>query len=308
VEGIEMKMNFKDKVAIVTGAGNGLGRSYALDLARRGAKVVVNDYGVEAGGVGSSPQYAAQVAEEIRKAGGEAVADFNSVADEASAQSIVRTALDRYGRVDILINNAGFLRDRSILKMTTEEFDSILEVHLYGPFFLTRGVFASMRANAYGRIVMVTSTSGLYGNFGQANYDAAKLGVIGLMNAVKEEGRKYNILVNAVAPVAGSRMGVGLFPQEVLDKLRPEQVAPAVTYLCSEQCALTGHIITACGGYFTRDWIAEGQGFFFNQEEITAEMFSEKLNAVTNMDRARHYANMGEVALNWLQSAADEVK
>jgi NAD(P)-dependent dehydrogenase (short-subunit alcohol dehydrogenase family) len=299
-----MEMCFKDKVAVVTGAGNGLGRCYALELAKRGAKVVVNDYGVEAGGVGSSPAYATQVVEEIRKAGGEAVPDFNSVGDEVSSIAIVRTALDAFGRVDILINNAGFLRDKSILKMTTDDFDAILKVHLYGPFFLSRAVFPSMRENAYGRIVMVTSTSGLYGNFGQANYDAAKLGVIGLMNALKEEGKKYNILVNAIAPVAGSRMGIGLFPPEIMEKIRPDQVAPAVTYLCSDRCTLTGCIITAGGGFFTRDWITQGAGLFFGQGTVTAEMFADKLDAVTNMDEARHYENLLEVTLSWLAKTA----
>jgi NAD(P)-dependent dehydrogenase (short-subunit alcohol dehydrogenase family) len=295
-----MDCNFNDRVAVVTGAGNGLGRRYALELAKRGAKVVVNDYGVSPGGTGYTDEYALKVVDEIRSAGGQAVVDCHSVSEESSAQAIIQTALDRFGRIDILINNAGFLRDKSLLKMTADDFDVILKVHLYGPFFLARAAIPSMRQNAYGRIVMVTSTSGLYGNFGQANYDAAKLGVIGLMHAAKEEGKKYNILVNAVAPVAGSRLGAGLFPQEVMDMLKPEYVAPAVVYLCSDKCNCSGHIITAGGGYFSRDWIAEGEGYYFESKEISDDAFAEKWESITDMTRAHHYDNMMEVGMAWL--------
>jgi len=298
-----MDLDFKGRVAIVTGAGNGLGRRYALELARRGASVVVNDYGVSPGGIGFTDEYALKVVEEIKSAGGAAVADCHSVSDDVSAQAIIQGALERFGRADILINNAGFLRDRSLLKMTTDDFDMILKVHLYGPFFLARAVLPSMRQNNYGRIVMVTSTSGLYGNFGQANYDAAKLGIVGLMHAAKEEGKKYNILVNAIAPVAGSRLGAGLFPDEIMDRLKPEYVAPAVVYLCSEKCACSGHIITAGGGFFARDWLAEGEGYYFGTEEITDDAFAEKWESITDMTRARHYENMMEVGMAWLTKA-----
>ena len=242
-------ISFAGRTAIVTGAGGGLGRCYALELARRGARVLVNDLGGAADGRGAGTA-AEAVVEEIRAFGGEAIANRASVTDRAAAADMVRQALDAFGRIDILVNNAGILRDKSFMKMELDDAQAVLDVHLMGAFNCTKAVWAAMSEQEYGRIVMTTSPSGLYGNFGQANYGAAKMGLVGLMNTLKIEGDRRNVRINAISPVAATRMTAGLMPQEQLDKLGPEHIVPGVVYLCSE-AAPTGAILQAAGGNFS---------------------------------------------------------
>jgi NAD(P)-dependent dehydrogenase (short-subunit alcohol dehydrogenase family) len=254
-----MTINYEGRVAIVTGAGGGLGRCHALELARRGAKVVVNDLGGAMDGTGGSSEAARKVVEEIRAAGGEAIANGGSVSDPAGARSMVQEAMQAWGRVDILINNAGILRDKSFSKMSVEDFRAVLEVHLMGAMYCTKEVWPIMREQNYGRIVMTTSPSGLYGNFGQTNYGAAKLGLVGFMNTLKIEGAKNNVHTNAIAPVAATRMTESLMPAEALKRLGPELVTPAVLYLCSEQ-APNGVVMQAAGGRYSIACIVENAG------------------------------------------------
>jgi len=261
--GESAEIRFDGQVAIVTGAGGGLGRVYALELAKRGAQVVVNDLGGARDGSGSgSARPADVVVQEIVAAGGEAVANYDSVATLEGGEAIVQTALDNFGRVDILINNAGILRDKSFVKMTPEMWEGVLAVHLQGAYNVTRPAFRAMRENTppltggpgggYGRVVMTTSAAGLFGNFGQANYSAAKMGLVGMMNTLKLEGQKYNIHVNTVAPLAATRLTEDVMPPDLLAKLKPEFVAPLVLYLCAEQCGESGMILNAGGGFFSR--------------------------------------------------------
>ncbi|MDP6376852.1 MAG: SDR family oxidoreductase [Pseudomonadales bacterium] len=254
-----MSYSFDDKVAIITGAGGGLGRCHALELASRGCKVVVNDLGGAMDGTGGSSDAANAVVEEIKASGGEAIANGGSVSDPAGAQSIVGDAMDAWGRVDILINNAGILRDKSFGKMTMDDFRLVLEVHLLGAVYVTHAAWPIMREQNYGRIVMTTSPSGLYGNFGQTNYGAAKLAQVGFMNALKIEGAKNNIHTNAIAPVAATRMTEDLMPEEALKALGPELVTPAVVYLCTED-APNGVILQAAGGQFSIACMVENEG------------------------------------------------
>src|SRR5580704_7628571 len=237
-------IRFDGKVAIVTGSGGGLGREHALELARRGAKVVVNDLGGAVDGSGGSSEAAAKVVEEIKALGGEALANGSSVTDDAGVAHMVKQAIDAWGRVDILIANAGVLRDKSFAKMEIPDFEFVLNVHLMGTVKPVKALWEIMREQNYGRIVVTTSSTGLYGNFGQTNYGAAKLSLIGFMNSLKLEGAKDNIKVNAICPVAGTRMTENLMPPNVLEMLKPEFVTPAVVYLCSED-APTGMILTA---------------------------------------------------------------
>ncbi|MGD9238284.1 MAG: SDR family NAD(P)-dependent oxidoreductase, partial [Desulfobacterales bacterium] len=253
-------LRFDDRVAIVTGAGAGLGRAYALELARRGARVVVNDLGGARDGSGKgSKRPADQVVAEIKQMGAEAVANYNDVATVEGGENIVRTALDAFGRVDILINNAGILRDRSFLKMTPEDWQAVLDVHLNGAYFVTRPAMAAMKENGYGRIVMTTSAAGLYGNFGQSNYSAAKLALIGLMNTLKLEGIRYNIQVNTVAPLAASRLTEDVLPPDLLERSKPEHVVPLVVALCSEACKDSGRIFNCGMGYVNRASVLTGR-------------------------------------------------
>ncbi len=255
-----MTIRFDNRVAIVTGAGNGLGRAHALLLASRGAKVVVNDPGGARDGKGSDNAVADKVVAEIKAAGGQAVANYDSVAEQTAAANIVKTAVDAFGTVDIVVNNAGILRDKSFPNMSMDDFLFVLQVHLMGSVYVTHAAWPILRAKAYGRVVLTSSSSGLYGNFGQTNYSAAKLSLVGFMNTLRLEGQKYNIMVNSLAPVAGTRMTEDLMPPELVARMKPELVSPMVAYLCSEQCTRTGEIWAAGVGYFSRVELREGSG------------------------------------------------
>jgi NAD(P)-dependent dehydrogenase (short-subunit alcohol dehydrogenase family) len=262
------------RVVIITGAGGGLGREYALLLADEGARVVVNDLGGARDGSGSGQAMADTVVEEIRAAGGSAIANYDNIATEAGAQSLVDAAVGEFGTLDGVVNNAGILRDGAFHKMSTENWDAVLKVHLYGGFHVTRAAWPHLREKKFGRIVMATSTSGLFGNFGQANYGAAKLGLVGLINTLAIEGAKYGILANAVAPMAATRMTTDIAPPELLEKLPAAQVAPVVGYLCSEQCTNTASVYVVGGGNIKRVAQFQNKGLSFSEpptvDELTA--------------------------------------
>jgi len=278
------EIKFDGKVAIVTGAGGGLGRAHALLLAARGAKVVVNDLGGATDGTGSGNTMAEQVCDEIKKAGGEAAPDFNSVLD---GEAIVKTAVDAFGTVDIVVNNAGILRDISFMKQSDQDWNLVMDVHLNGTRNVTKAAFPIMREKGYGRIVLTTSAAGLYGNFGQTNYSAAKMGIVGLANTLKFEGAKYNIKVNTIAPIAGSRLTEQVMPENLTEALKPEFVTPLVAYLCSEQCQETGFIYSVGGGYFSRVAFFEGEGIFLGTDkEITAEDVQTKMGEINDLGKA----------------------
>jgi len=258
-------ISFENRVAVITGAGRGLGAGYARLLAARGAAVVVNDPGVAADGTATEATPAEELAAEIRAAGGAAVAEHSSVSTPEGGAAIVQKALSEFGRVDILINNAGILRDKAFHNLEWPNLDAVLDVHLRGAFYVTQPAFRAMRAQAYGRIVLTASNAGILGNFGQANYGAAKMGLVGFMNVLKQEGARYNIKVNTVAPVARTRMTEELLGP-VAERLDPEAVAPVVAYFCSEECTLTGEIWSAAGGNISRFFIGRTAGFFKHPE------------------------------------------
>ena len=289
-----MAIRFDGKVAIVTGAGGGLGRAHALELARRGAKVVVNDLGGAVDGSGGSSEAAQHVVAEIKAAGGEAIANGGSVSDRAGAQSIVRDAVAAFGTVDILINNAGILRDKSFAKMPLEDFELVLKVHLLGSVYTTQAAWPIMADKGYGRIVMTTSSSGLYGNFGQSNYGAAKMGLVGLMNTLKLEGERKGIRVNAIAPVAATRMTANLgMPDEVFHALKPELVTPAVLYLVSED-APNGMIIEAGAGYYAQVQVLEGKGVHLGPD-ATVDDVAAAATQIADMSDAAPFSQGAEV-------------
>lgn len=299
-----MSIRFDGRVAIVTGAGGGLGRCYAMELARRGALVVVNDLGGALDGRGGSPTIAQAVVNEIAAAGGTAFANHDDVSDRASAQRLVDEALGRFGPVDIVVNNAGILRDKTFAKMQLDDFRDVVDVHLMGSVNVTKAAFPVMKEQGYGRIVLTTSSSALYGNFGQTNYGAAKLGLVGFMNTLKLEGAKYDIRVNAVAPTALTRMTEGLWPPEVAAGLRPEYVVPAVVYLCSDQSP-SGHIIEAGGTYFARVAIVEGKGVVLGPQ-VTAEDVAARYGEIADLTGARPLDSGSEVG-RIIREAVSEV-
>ncbi len=275
-----MDIDFKGRVAIVTGAGGGLGRQHALALAARGAKVLVNDLGGGVHGEGGSVSAAQAVVDEIRAAGGEALANGASVTDFAAVQAMVQQAVDAWGRVDVLVNNAGILRDKSFAKMEMDDFRLVVEVHLMGAAHCCKAVWPHMLAQQYGRIVMTTSSTGLYGNFGQANYGAAKLALVGLMQTLAIEGEKHHIRVNALAPTAATRMTEGLMPEEVLAMLQPEAVVPAMLVLAHES-APTRTILCAGAGSFEAAHITMTEGVFLGVGADVPEQLAARLGEVT---------------------------
>ncbi len=272
-------IDFSGQVAIVTGAGGGLGRQHALALAARGAKVLVNDLGGMLDGSGGSPSAAQAVVDEIVAAGGQALANGASVTDYAAVQAMVEQAVAAWGRVDILVNNAGILRDKSFSKMELADFRLVMDVHLMGAVHCTKAVWPHMTAQKYGRVVMTTSSSGLYGNFGQSNYGAAKMALVGLMQTLSIEGAKNNIHVNCLAPTAATRMTEGLMSQEVLDALKPEAVVPAMLVLASRQ-APTRAILCAGAGTFEAAFISLTQGVHLGTDAHTPERLAEQLAQV----------------------------
>ena len=264
-----MTISFDNRVAIVTGAGGGLGRAYALELAKRGAKVVVNDLGVSRDGTGQSDA-ALEVVEEIRAAGGTAIANGGSVTEYDEMVAMVGDAKARFGRVDILINNAGILRDKSFAKMEPSDFELVVKVHLIGSANVTKAVWDTMREQAYGRILMTASSTGLFGNFGQANYGAAKLGLAGLTKTLYLEGAKYDIRVNTIAPVAGTRMTEDLFPAEAFKAFAPENVVPAALFLVSED-APSNAIVGAGAGVVQAAYVTLTPGVLLPEDDRTPE-------------------------------------
>jgi len=281
-----MTIRYDGKVAIVTGAGQGLGRCHAIELAKRGAKVVVNDLGSSKDGTGGSSDAARAVVAGIEAAGGEAIANGANVAKEEEVKAMVAQTMDQWGRIDILVNDAGILRDKSFSKGSMEDFRLVVDVHLMGTVYCTKAVWDIMKAQEYGRIVVTTSSSGLYGNFGQTNYGAAKMGVVGLMNTLVQEGAKYNIRVNALAPTAGTRMTEGLMPEKAFELLTPETVTPAVLYLVSEEAP--SHTILAAGaGSFAVARIVESDGLWLSPEEQTPEGIAAHWAAISTSDGER---------------------
>lgn len=285
-------MDFEGKVVIVTGAGGGLGRAHALLFARHGARVIVNDLGGSAHGEGANASAADRVVAEIRDEGGEAVANHDSVTD---GDKIVQNALDTYGRVDVVVNNAGILRDKSFAKMEDTDWDLVYRVHVEGAYKVTRAAWHHLRAQNYGRIIFTSSTSGIYGNFGQANYGMAKLGLYGLTRTLAIEGRKNNILVNAIAPTGGTRMTEGLIPASVFDLLKPELVSPLVVFLGSEQCPDSGGLYEVGGGWMGKvRWERSlGAGFDphagFSPQDVAAQWAS-----ISDFSNAAHPADSAE--------------
>ncbi len=286
------ELRFDGKVAIITGAGNGLGRSHALLLASRGAKVVVNDLGGSAFGGGKSSAAADKVVEEIKAGGGEAVANYDSVEDGAK---IVQNALDAFGRIDIVVNNAGILRDTTFHKMSQEDWDLIYKVHVLGGFRVTHAAWPHMRDQGYGRIIFTASAAGIYGNFGQANYSMAKLGLVGLSNTLALEGKKKGVFVNTIAPIAGSRLTETVLPKELIDALKPEYVSPLVAWLCHESCTETGGLFELGGGFFSKlRWERSRGATMRLGRPMTIEGVKQAWPKITGWDKAEHPADIAQ--------------
>jgi NAD(P)-dependent dehydrogenase (short-subunit alcohol dehydrogenase family) len=300
-----MTISFKDRVAVITGAGGGLGRAYALELARRGAKVVVNDLGSARDGTGHS-ESALGVVEEIRAAGGEAMSNGGNVAEYEQMVELVAKARETWGGVHILINNAGIIRDKTFAKMDPADFELVVRVHLFGAAFATKACWETMREQNYGRVLMVSSSTGLGGNFGQSNYAAAKMGMIGLAKTLYLEGAKYNIRVNTLAPTAGTRMTEDIFPEEAFKAFSAESVVPAALFLVSEE-APTNAIVGAGGGVYQSAWMTMNEGLLLPKEQQTVEGFAAAWDRiddrtgdaplVSGMEQSQHAMEMIQAAL-----------
>jgi NAD(P)-dependent dehydrogenase (short-subunit alcohol dehydrogenase family) len=278
------QIRFDGRVAVITGAGGGLGKTYALEFAKRGAAIVVNDLGGRADGTGAGSSMADSTVKEIIEAGGKAVANYDSVSTPEGGKAIIQSALDNFGRVDVLVNNAGILRDKSFLKLEPKDLEAVLDVHLKGAFFVTQPAFAAMKENNYGRIVMASSGAGIFGNFGQSNYGAAKMGLVGLMNVLAVEGAKYNIKVNTIAPIAKTRLTEQLLGG-LADALDPNFVTPLVTYLSSERCELTHEIFDVGGGRYARIFVGMAKGWVAPKGKLpSAEDILDHIDVIRNRD------------------------
>ncbi len=289
-------IRYDNRVAVVTGAGSGIGRAYALELAARGASVVVNDLGCDVSGDGEDSSFADSVADEIVSAGGKAVANYDDVATTSGGESIIRTAVDSFGSVDILVNNAGITRDRSLLKIDEYDWDRVLDIHLKSAFNLTKPALGHMKEKTYGRIIFTTSGVGLYGNFGQTNYAAAKMGIIGFLQTLVQETMKYNIKCNAIAPLAATRMTKQLFPENVASVLKPENVAALGLYLASEENEETGCIFNAAGGWYSRVEVVcyEGMVIGNGKSAVTPEEIKKNWEKINSKDNGKHLNNLNE--------------
>ena len=294
-------LGFDNKVAVITGAGNGLGRSHALEFARRGARVVVNDLGGAIDGSGGSAGPAQKVVDEIRALGGEATACTDSVATPEGGQAIVATALDAFGRVDIVVNNAGILRDKSFHNITPDLINTVIDVHLRGAFYVTLAAWGHMREQGYGRIINTSSNSGILGNFGQSNYGAAKMGLVGFTNVLAIEGVKHNIKANTIAPIAYTRMTAELMPQ-LEEKLQPGKVTPAVIYLAHESCEVTGEIFSVGGGTVSRYFIGLTEGYL--NHELTAEDVRDNLGVIRDETDYKVFHNISQELQKLLRKLA----
>ena len=295
-----MSIEFNDKVAIITGAGGGIGKEHALELARRGAKVVVNDLGGSVDGSGTSDA-AEEVVELIKSEGGDAISNGASVTDLDAVKNMVQQTMDQWGRIDILVNNAGILRDKSFHKVSIEDFNLVMDVHFQGSLNCTHTIFPIMREQEYGRIIFTSSASGVYGNFGQTNYGSAKMAMIGLMNTLKLEGQNKNIFTNSITPVAYTRMTEGLIPEDFGQNLKSEYITPAVIYLASDQ-APNGVIIAAGAGVFSRINIQESMGVSLGTgEDMTPENIHANWDKISDMTNARALQNGGEQTLKFFE-------
>jgi len=302
------RISFEGRVAVITGAGAGLGKSYAMELARRGAKVLVNDLGgARDGSGGGAATPADQVVAEIIAGGGEAVANYDNVATADGGEAVIKTAIDTFGRVDIVINNAGILRDKSFVKMEPENWQAVLAVHLNGAYNVTRPAFAVMKENGYGRILMTTSAAGLYGNFGQTNYSAAKMALVGLMNTLKLEGKKYDIAVNTIAPLAASRLTEDIMPPDIFEKAQPEFVVPMALYLVSEACDVTGQIFNAGMSYFSRAAMVTGPGIQVDSGDRlpTVEDIEENWAEIDTLNGAKELSDLTTALMDLLTPPAE---
>ncbi|MFP4517908.1 MAG: SDR family NAD(P)-dependent oxidoreductase [Oceanicaulis sp.] len=297
-------IRFDGRTAIVTGAGAGLGRSHALELARRGASVVVNDLGGSVDGTGGSSAAAQAVVDEIKASGGEAMAHGANVANPGEVADMVDQAIKTFGKVDILVNNAGILRDKSFSKMELDDFRAVVEVHLMGAVNCTKAVWEHMKENTYGRIVMTSSSSGIYGNFGQSNYGAAKMGVVGLMNVLHLEGRKYDIRVNTLSPTAYTRMTHGLIPEEAGKLMTPESVTAGLIPLVAEDSP-NRLILCAGAGGFAATKIYETPGVYLKPDELSAENVMGALDEITDAGGQEEYTEGGSQTFKFLKAAAD---
>ncbi len=302
-----MSIRFDEQVAIVTGAGNGLGRSHALQLAARGAKVVVNDFGGARDGTGGSSDAADAVVAEIKAAGGQAMANGANVADWTQVENMVRETMDAWGRIDILINNAGILRDKSFGNMEIANWDAVVDVHLDGTAYCSRAVWNIMKQQNYGRIVNTTSTSGIYGNFGQANYGAAKCGVVGLMNTLHIEGMKNNIHVNCIAPTAATRMTEDIIPEAMLSQIAPEHVTPAVLYLLSED-GPSRTVMLAGAGCYAIAKLMESDGLFIPESDRSPETIAAQFGVISDMSEAREMLTGNDHVMKIIQKATAGTK
>src|ERR1700749_4733463 len=294
-----MAISFKDKVAIVTGAGGGLGRAHALHLAKLGAKVVVNDLGGSLDGTCGNSAAAEKGVAELKSAGGEAIANGASVSDDAGVAHLVKQTMDAFGRIDVLVANAGILRDKSFGKMELKDFTAVMDVHLMGTVKPAKAMWDIMKTQQYGRIVVTTSSTGLYGNFGQTNYGTAKLGLVGFMNSLKLEGAKDNIKVNAICPVAGTRMTENLMPPEMVAALKPEYVTPAVVFLASED-APTGCVISPATGAFSSAQIVESNGVNLGHA-ATADDVAANWGKISDFTGAKHFTMGGEHSAHFFE-------